>query len=266
MARLRVVVAALLLLAIPTLARAQAGWYLTPSLSLSEEYQSNIFGTSSDEESDFVTRIGPGFTIGYLSEPLTFSINYSIDAEIFAENSELNNFGDNQRTGLNFRYLPDRRWTLGLTGLFLQSEDSGQPARPDHRRHHPSRPDADAHARRAAKPGRPSEPGHAFDRTGRHGPRRAGVDVGRNRTRFVVVNPTASYAYDLRTTLDGGYTYTWTDVENGAQDQSHSLTFGGSRELTPRDRGHLRDLLNIFVQEESGTSVSNAVLVGWTAS
>ena len=91
-----------------------------------------------------------------------------------------------------------------------------------------------------------------------------GVDVGRNRTRYVVVTPTVSYAYDLRTTLDGGYTYTWTDVENGAQDQSHALTFGGSRELTPRDRGHLRDLLNIFVQEESGTSLSNAVLVGWT--
>ena len=48
MAGLRVVVAALLLLGIPALARAQtAGWYLTPSLSLSEEYQSNIFGTSS---------------------------------------------------------------------------------------------------------------------------------------------------------------------------------------------------------------------------
>ena len=73
-----------------------------------------------------------------------------------------------------------------------------------------------------------------------------------------------SYAYDLRTRLDGGYTYTWTDVENGAEDQSHALTAGVSRELTPRDQGHLRDLLNIFVQEESGTSLSNAVLVGWT--
>ena len=79
-----------------------------------------------------------------------------------------------------------------------------------------------------------------------------------------MVAPTVSYEYDLRTRLDGGYTYTWTDVENGAEDQSHALTAGVSRELTPRDRGHLRDLLNIFVQEESGTSLSNAVLVGWS--
>ena len=82
--------------------------------------------------------------------------------------------------------------------------------------------------------------------------------------RYIVVAPTVSYEYDLRTRLDGGYTYTWTDVENGAEDQSHALSAGVSRELTPRDRGHLRNLLNIFVQEEDGTSLSDAVLVGWT--
>ncbi len=173
MARLRVAVAALLLLAIPTLARAQAGWYLTPSLSLSEEYQSNIFGTSSNEESDFVTHITPGFTLGYFSEPLTFSLNYSIDAEVFAENSELNNFGDNQRVGVLFRYLPDRRWTLGLTGSFVQSEDSGNLLVPTAGVTTPAGPTPPPTPGAPPSPGRPSEPGHASDRTGRHGPRRA---------------------------------------------------------------------------------------------
>jgi hypothetical protein len=264
MARLRVVVASLLLLAIPTLARAQAGWYLTPSLSLSEEYQSNIFGTSSNEESDFVTRITPGLTIGYLSEPLTFSINYSIDAEVFAENSDLNNFGDNQRTGLLFLYRPDRRWTLGLTGSFAQSEDSGHLLVPTTGLATPAGPTPTPTPGVPPSPGAPPSPGTPSTAPAGTAPVVPGVDVGRNRTRYVVVAPTVSYAYDLRTTLDGGYTYTWTDVENGAQDQSHSLTVGGSRGLTPRDRVHLRDLLNIFVQEDSGTSVSNAVLVGWS--
>ena len=194
MARLRVVVAALLLLAIPTLARAQAGWYLTPSLSLSEEYQSNIFGTSSNEESDFVTRMAPGLILGYFSEPLTFSVSYSIDAEIFAENSELNNFGDNQRAGLIFRYLPDRRWTLGLTGSFVQSEDSGDllvppPASDTPARARP-RPDADARAGRAAKPRAPPR-ASATPPAAPAGtvPVVPGVDVGRTRTTYVVVNP-----------------------------------------------------------------------------
>ena len=265
MAGLRVVVAALLLLGIPALARAQAGWYLTPSLSLSEEYQSNIFGTSSDEVSDFVTRIAPGLTLGYFSEPLTFSFNYSIDAEIFAENSELNNFGDNQRAGLFFRYLPNPRWTLGLTGSFVQSEDSGNLLIPTAGLTAPAGPTP------TPTPGAPPSPGAAPPPAGTLPTAPAGtvpvvpgVDVGRTRTRYVVVAPTVSYEYDLRTRLDGGYTYTWTDVENGAEDQSHALTAGVSRELTPRDRGHLRDLLNIFVQEESGTSLSNAVLVGWS--
>ena len=40
MTGLRVAVAVLLLLGMPALARAQAGWYLTPTLSLAEEYES----------------------------------------------------------------------------------------------------------------------------------------------------------------------------------------------------------------------------------
>jgi hypothetical protein len=122
----RVVVAVLLLLlGMPALARAQAGWYLTPRLSLAEEYQSNVFGTSSNEESDFVTQITPGLSLGYFSDPLQFSLTYSTDGQIFAENSALNNFGDNQRAGLNVRYVPERQWTLGLTGSFVRTEDSG---------------------------------------------------------------------------------------------------------------------------------------------
>jgi hypothetical protein len=34
--------------------------------------------------------------------------------------------------------------------------------------------------------------------------------------------------------------------------------------LTPRDRGHLREILDIFDLDESDTSLSAAVLVGWT--
>ena len=65
MAGLRVAVAVLLLLGMPALARAQTGWYLTPTLSLAEEYQSNVFGTTSNEESDFVTRMAPGLILDY---------------------------------------------------------------------------------------------------------------------------------------------------------------------------------------------------------
>ena len=266
MAGLRVVVAALLLLGIPALARAQAGWYLTPSLSLSEEYQSNIFGTSSNEESDFVTRISPGLTLGYFSEPFALSLSYSIDGEIFAENSRLNNFGDNQRAGLNVLYRPDRRWTLGLNGSFVQTEDSGDLLIPPTA----AVPAGGPTPAPAPAPGTPPTPGAApptgapTAAPGGAVPVVPGVDLGRTRSRYVVVSPFVSYELDLRTRLEGGYTYTWTDVENGAEDRSHQLTAGVSRELTPRDRGSLRDSLNVFDQEEGGTSLSNAVLVGWT--
>jgi hypothetical protein len=263
-AGLRVVVAVLLLLlGMPALARAQAGWYLTPTLSLAEEYQSNIFGTSSNEESDFVTRITPGLIFGSFSDPLQFSLAYSTDGQIFAENSQLDNFGDNQRAGLNVRYVPERRWTLGLTGSFVRTEDSGDLIAPRPSAATPARGSTPAPGTPPAPGGPPSSaaPPVAPESTV---PVVPGVDVGRTRTHYVVVNPWVGYAYNPRTKLDAGYTYTWTDVENGADDRMHRLTAGVSRGLSPRDWGHLREIFDIFDPEEFGTSLSNAVLVGWT--
>jgi len=267
MAGLRIAMAVLLLLGMPALARAQAGWYLTPTLSLAEEYQSNVFGTSSNEESDFVTRIAPGLIFGYFSGPLQFSLSYSTDGQIFAENSQLNNFGDNQRAGLNVRYAPEGRWTLGLTGSFVRTEDSGELIVP--------RPSSGTPAGRPTPaptpaPGTPptsgTPPPSAAPPAEPDGtvPVVPGVDVGRTRTHYVVVNPWVGFAYNPRTTFDAGYTYTWTDVENGAEDRMHRLTAGVSREFTPRDWGHVRELLDIFDPGESDTSLSAATLVGWT--
>ena len=257
----------LLLLGMPALARAQAGWYLAPRLSLAEEYQTNVFGTSSNEESDFVTRITPGLIVGYFSDPLQFSLTYSTDGQIFAENSELNNFGDNQRAGLNVRYVPERQWTLGLTGSFVRTEDSGDLIVPRRNAPTPAGRSTPAPTPATGTPpatGAPPSSGAPPVAPDDTGPVVPGVDVGRTRTHYVVVNPWVGYAYNPRTTLDAGYTYTWTDVENGVEDRMHRLTAGVSRELTRRDRGHLHDILDVFDPEEFGTSLSNAVVVGWT--
>ena len=196
-----------------------------------------------------MTRITPGLIVGYFSDPLQFSLTYSTDGQIFAENSELNNFGDNQRAGLNVRYVPERQWTLGLTGSFVRTEDSGdlivprRNAPPQRDARPPRRPPPRARLRATGAPPSSGAPPVAPDDTG---PVVPGVDVGRTRTHYVVVNPWVGYAYNPRTTLDAGYTYTWTDVENGVEDRMHRLTAGVSRELTRRDRGHLHDILNIF--------------------
>ncbi|RMF88551.1 MAG: hypothetical protein D6736_10230 [Nitrospinota bacterium] len=77
---------------------------VTPFLSLSERYDTNIFRTATDEEEDFVTVVSPGIRITYLTTVPTrateLNFNYRADFELFSQNSEQNQIS--QRGLLNF--------------------------------------------------------------------------------------------------------------------------------------------------------------------
>ena len=61
MTRLAGLLAAIaLILVAATEASAQAGWYVTPSLTLSEEFDDNVFYSSTDPRADLVSRASPG--------------------------------------------------------------------------------------------------------------------------------------------------------------------------------------------------------------
>ena len=105
---------ALVLAGVPRPAWAQAGWYVIPRFSVSEQYNDNIFFTVQ-KTGDFITQFTPGFDIGYRSEPLTFLLGYQTTIEVYAEHSDLNNIGDNQSGLLTLSYAPDRRLTIGAS-------------------------------------------------------------------------------------------------------------------------------------------------------
>jgi predicted porin len=109
----------------PRRAAAQAGFYVTPSFSVAEIYDDNIFATHSGRESDFITRFTPGLRAGYESAPLTLLGHYAFDAELFAEHSELNSGLAGQDAGVDFKYLPDPTLTLSVIGRFLESHTPG---------------------------------------------------------------------------------------------------------------------------------------------
>ena len=67
-----------------------SGLYLSTTFSVEEEFNDNIFSTSTGREWDFITRFTPGLTLGYRSEPLTVEAGYAFSSEVFARNSELN--------------------------------------------------------------------------------------------------------------------------------------------------------------------------------
>jgi hypothetical protein len=116
--------AALLVVVTPSIALAQAGWYLTPSLSVSESYDDNIFRSSTNRQHDFITSITPGVRLAYQSAPLTFIGSYSTTYQKFVEHPELDNFDTNQAGTLSLSYVPaPLPWTLSLSASYARVDD-----------------------------------------------------------------------------------------------------------------------------------------------
>jgi hypothetical protein len=250
----------------PGLGQVSPGWYVIPSFSLSEEYDSNVSGTSSRKESDFVTRIAPGVTFGYQSVPLTLLLSYAFGAELYASNSDLNGV-NRHAASLDFRYLPNPRLVVSLGAAYVRSESlTGQivflpgPSASTA----PGEPAPGAPAAGAVEPGAPAAT---------PSPTIPGVETGRRTTSQYIVAPTVSYQFDPLTSGRAGYAYNRSEVEGSPADQSHSLTLAAERRLTPRDTGSVQYTARYFDTEadagdasdsQSDTLTSHAFLLGYS--
>ena len=116
---LRVVFVAGVLL--PSAAPAQTGYYLTPSLSIAEVYDDNLFYTPSPRTHDFFTRISPGLKAGYQSAPLTVEGSYAFDSEVYSQHSELTTPLVRQRGLIELKATPAQVLTLSLPVSYFQS-------------------------------------------------------------------------------------------------------------------------------------------------
>src|SRR3989449_8648880 len=116
---LRVVFVAGVLL--PSAAPAQTGYYLTPSLSVAEVYDDNLFYSSSPRTHDFFTRISPSLKAGYQSAPLTVEGSYAFDSEVYSQHSELTTPLVRQRGLIELKATPVQVLTLSLPVSYYQS-------------------------------------------------------------------------------------------------------------------------------------------------
>src|SRR4029450_13389630 len=70
---------------------------LTPSLSLGERYDDNIFETQTNKQPDFITVLSPGISVQYLPTAPTvgtqLDFDYRANIEFYAEHSSQNNVG-----------------------------------------------------------------------------------------------------------------------------------------------------------------------------
>ena len=98
--------------------RAHAGpWAVQTSLSISEQYDDNVFLSSGPddpnipERSDLVTTLSPAVTISRTGERLTFTANYTPGLQLYSKFSKLNNLSHTGQINLT---------VVGLGRGFLQ--------------------------------------------------------------------------------------------------------------------------------------------------
>lgn len=97
---------------------------LTPSLTIGERYDDNIFQDETDEEDDFITTISPAIELRYIPRPESvLSFSYQPAFEIFADNSDENHVS--HRLELSFGSPLSRRFSLEASNQLLITEEPG---------------------------------------------------------------------------------------------------------------------------------------------
>ena len=86
---------------------------LTPHISVSEQYNDNIFFSSSHTP-DYVTSITPGLTLQYQQPRMTFSLSGGTSAQVYARQTNQNNWARSQTGILIASYEASPRLSLRL--------------------------------------------------------------------------------------------------------------------------------------------------------
>ena len=236
-------------LLVPSPAWAQAGWYVTPSVSLSEVYDDNLFSTPSNppagtqsKQGDFIFRGTPGVIAGYESKPFTLLGNYAIRGEVYAEDSDLDTIPAMQLATLETRYLPNPLLTLSFLGGYLESEQASQLNSPTVE----------------TVTGTPA----------------TALQGQRARSSLYNLNPGVSYQIDQLTTVRDGYSFLHTQQVGATSGDTHSVIASLDRKITEQDTGDLAYTFRRFSftqpapppppPQPDDVTNSHIVTVGWT--
>jgi len=97
------------------------GFYVTPSLSIGQLYDDNLFFSPTDRKQDFFTRVSPGIQTGYQSTPLMLLGGYTFDSEFYSKHQELNTIQMRQKALVELKAMPTQMLTLSARGTFAKS-------------------------------------------------------------------------------------------------------------------------------------------------
>jgi hypothetical protein len=101
------------------------GWItVTPTFTLSGEYNDNIFNSSENKVSDFIIGLVPGVTLSMQRPEYRLLAGYNMTSEIFVSESEQNEFAKRHDLFADGLYLLSPRTRLTLRERFIFDEDT----------------------------------------------------------------------------------------------------------------------------------------------
>ena len=102
---------------------------LTPSLTITEEYNDNVFFDNNNRKSDFITGFTPGLALTFERPTYRLTAAYNFTAELFARETSESHAFDRQNFLLDTAWKVDPFLTLFLTDTFIFSTDTNLIAR-----------------------------------------------------------------------------------------------------------------------------------------
>jgi opacity protein-like surface antigen len=104
---------------------AHQGWLtLTPSFTLSGEYNDNIFLSARDRRSDFSVGFTPGVTLSIQRPGFRLLGGYNISGHVFVDESSQSNFGKDQNFFVDAFYEMSPGVSFTLSDQFIYSRDT----------------------------------------------------------------------------------------------------------------------------------------------
>lgn len=97
---------------------------LTPTLTISEEYNDNIFLNNDNKQSDFITGFTPGLQLTFARGNYEVTALYRFTSELYADHSELNQVLRRQDFFLSSAWRVTPRLTVSLADSFVSSTDT----------------------------------------------------------------------------------------------------------------------------------------------
>jgi len=102
-------------------ANSWAEWRFLPALDLEESYDSNIYLSSDNETSDFITRLSPELRLEDVSENRTFAASYIMHLYHFDRHDENNYIGHS--AGLSWDQSLSRNLSWHIMNTYFRSEE-----------------------------------------------------------------------------------------------------------------------------------------------